>query len=65
MRVIGRNRAGHCTKIFKIIHVNCKNNIDVITKFAPKILDGKFLYNILGKCSQLCFLSIELGEKCC
>ena len=58
MRVIGRNRAGHCTKIFKLIHVDCKNN-----KFAKKIWTVNFFYKILIKCSQLCFLSIEMGKN--
>ena len=63
MREIGRSRAGHCTKIFKLIHVNCKNSNYVIKNFAIKNLDGKLLYKILGKFSQLCFLSIELGKN--
>ena len=35
----------------------------LLKNLHKKNLNGKFLYKILGKCSQL-FSAIELGKKC-
>ena len=36
----------------------------LLKNLQKRNMDGKFVNNILGKCSQLCFLSTKLRKKC-